>query len=198
MQHPRFALRSILCKHGEGSTAGIVPETTAPGSQTSASFNFHFRTDRCGVGKVIGTGRKHPTVEAVLPIPTYGHLIEQLQAGGKEAEVILDAVKAMIDAAAREQINGWRESNGLEKDFNVTAFDLGKLTLTAIAQEADRASAAINDEDWTAFLNDYTHVMVQDRWLRCQQGPAARHSPEGATASTSRTTSRRCRSCWNS
>lgn len=145
--------------------ATTVPQEQPTGTQTSASFSFHFRTDkvRDDEGKVIGTGRKHPTIEAVLPIPTYTNLIEQLQAGGKEAEVILDSVKAMIYAAGRDQIDSWRESNGLDKDFNVTAFDLGKLTLTAIANtpKADRASAAISDEDWTAFLNDYTHVMVQ-------------------------------------
>lgn len=149
----------------EGSTAGAAPAAPVPGAATSTSFNFHFRTDkiRDDDGKVIGTGRKHPSFEAVLPIPTYNQLIEQLQAGGKEAEVILDSVIAMIDAAARGQINDWRETNGLDKDFPVTAFDLGKLTLTAIANtpKADRAGAAISDEDWTGFLDDYTNVMTQ-------------------------------------
>lgn len=147
------------------TTNTVVPATVAAGTATSASFSFHFRTDkiRDDDGKVIGTGRKHPSIEAVLPIPTYNNLIEQLQAGGKEAEMILDSVQAMIDAAARQQINDWRETNGLDKDFPVTSFDLGKLTLTAIANtpKADRASAAISDEDWTGFLDDYTNVMVQ-------------------------------------
>ena len=148
-----------------GTENTAAPAPLPFGKTTTQAFSFHFRTDklRDDEGKVIGTGRKHPSVEAVLPIPTFNQLIEHLQAGGKEAELILDGVVQLIDAAAREQINNWRESNGLDKDFTATAFDLGKLSLTAIANtpKAERAGAAISDEDWTAFLADYTHVMTQ-------------------------------------
>ena len=164
------ALRSLLAlavmsaAEDASSTGGTVVSPPA-GKATSANFSFHFRTDkvRDDEGKVIGTGRKHPSVEAILPIPTYDELVVALQGGGKEAEVILDSVIAMIEAAARGQINDWREANGLDKDFSVTAFDLNKLTLTAIANtpKADRAGAAISDEDWTGFLDDYTNVMTQ-------------------------------------
>lgn len=134
------------------------------GTATSKEFSFFFRTDkiRDDEGKVIGTGRKHPDVKAVLPVPTYVQMIEMLQAGGKEAELMLDALVNEIDKAARSQINDWRESNGLDKDFTPTAFDLGKLTVTAIANTPrnERAGTAISDEDWTAFLDDYQHVMV--------------------------------------
>ena len=148
-----------------GTEANAAPTPLPYGKTTTHPFSFHFRTDkvRDDEGKVIGNGRKHPSVEAVLPIPTYNQLIEQLQAGGKEAEVILDGVVQLIDAAAREHINNWREANGLDKDFAATFFDLSKLSLTAIANtpKAERAGASISDEDWTAFLNDYTHVMTQ-------------------------------------
>ena len=48
----------------------------APGTATSTQFSFFFRTDkvRDDEGKVIGAGRKHPDVKAVLPIPTYADL----------------------------------------------------------------------------------------------------------------------------
>lgn len=136
----------------------------AVGSATSKEFSFFFRTDkvRDDEGKVIGTGRKHPDVKGVLPIPTFAQLIEFLQQGGKEAELLLDAVTNEIDKAARQQINNWREDNPPEANFTATAFDLSKLTLTAIANtpRGERAGAAISDEDWTAFLDDYAHVMV--------------------------------------
>lgn len=142
------------------TTAVVIP----PALATSAPFSFHFRTDkiRDDEGKVIGTGRKHPTITTVLPKPTDAELVVFMQQGGKEAELIREAVLLMIDTAARGQINEWREANGLEKDFTPTAFDLAGLTLTSIANTApsDRASAAISDEDWTAFLADYQHVMV--------------------------------------
>lgn len=144
-----------------------TPATTVEipaGTSTSKEFNFFFRTDkvRDDEGKVIGTGRKHPDVKAVLPVPTYAQMIELLQQGGKEAELMLDALVNEIDRAARQQINDWRDNNGLDKDFTATAFDLSKLSVTAIANtpKGERGGAAISDEDWTAFLEDYSHVMV--------------------------------------
>lgn len=141
-----------------------TPVEIAAGAATSKEFSFFFRTDkiRDDEGKVIGTGRKHPDVKGVLPIPTYPQMIEFLQQGGKEAELMLDALVDQIDKAARAQINDWREANGLDKDFTATAFDLNKLTVTAIANtpRSERAGSAISDEDWTAMLDDYQHVMV--------------------------------------
>jgi hypothetical protein len=134
------------------------------GAKQAGEFNFFFRTDkvRDDEGKVIGTGRKHPDVKAVLPIPTYARMIELLQEGGKVAELLLDAAINEIDKAARNQINDWRENNPAEANFTATAFDLAKLTLEAIANtpKGERGGATISDEDWTAFLEDYKHIMV--------------------------------------
>jgi hypothetical protein len=136
----------------------------ATGTASNQLFSFFFRTDkvRDDEGKVIGTGRKHPDVKATLPIPTYADMIVALQQGGKEAELLLEGVIALIDTAARNQINDWREANGLDKDFTANDFDLSKLTLTAIANtpKGERGGPAISDDDWTAFLEDYRHTMV--------------------------------------
>lgn len=136
----------------------------AIGAATSKEFSFGFRTDtiRDDEGKVLGKGRKHPDVKAVLPVPTSADAIKFLQEGGKEAELMMEALYAEVERAARGQINGWREDNGLDKDFTATNFDLSKLSVTAIANtpKSERAGAAISEEDWTAFLEDYKHVMV--------------------------------------
>jgi hypothetical protein len=136
-----------------------------PGTATSLQFNYFFKTDkiRDDEGKVIGAGRKHPDVKAVLPVPTYAELIAFLQSAGKEAELILEAVTGMIDSAGRAQIQDWRENNAPEATFTATNFDLNKLTLTAISNtpRGERGGAAISDEDWTAMLDDYHHVMTQ-------------------------------------
>lgn len=146
------------------NTTNTVTTPVAVGTATSKEFSFFFRTDkiRDDEGKVIGTGRKHPDVKGVLPIPTYADLIVFLQQGGKEAELLLEAATDQIDKAARQQINDWRENNPADANFTATAFDLSKLTLTAIANtpRGERAGATISDEDWTAFLDDYAHVMV--------------------------------------
>lgn len=143
--------------------ATAVPEIPT-GQKTNSEFNFFFRTDkiRDNEGKVIGNGRKHPDVKAVLPIPTYEQMIGFLQQGGKEAELMLEALVNEIDRAARQQINDFREEKGLDVDFTPTMFDLSKLTVTAIANtpRGERGGPAISDEDWTSFLEDYKHVMV--------------------------------------
>lgn len=149
----------------EATTTATTEQPVIPvGTATSKEFSFFFRTDkiRDDEGKVIGVGRKHPDVKAVLPIPTYVQLIEYLQQSGKEAELILEAAVDAIDRAARAQINDWRENNAPEANFTATAFDLSKLSLTSIAltPRGERGGPAISDEDWTAFLDDYAHVMV--------------------------------------
>lgn len=97
-----------------------------------------------------------------MPVPTYAQMIAFLQEGGKEAELMFDALVAEIDRAARNQINDFREDKGLDVDFTPSMFDLSKLTVTAIANtpRGERGGPAISEEDWTAFLADYKHVMV--------------------------------------
>jgi hypothetical protein len=151
----------------QANEAGTIqtPVALAPGYATSAEFAFSFRTDkiRDDEGKVIATGRKHPDVKAVFAVPTFAELLDLVALGGKEAEMLIDAARGLIESAARQQINDWREANGLDKNFTATNFDLSKLTLQSIAamDKKDRAGASISDEDWTAFLDDYTHTMVQ-------------------------------------
>lgn len=142
-----------------------VPTVAAIGTATSADFSFTFRTDkiRDDNGNVIGTGRKHPEVKGPLPVPTSEQLIAALQEGGKIAELIHAAIYDQIDAAARAQINEWRENNPADATFTPTNFDLSKLTIEAIATTppAQRKNASVSDEDVTAFLEDYNHVMVE-------------------------------------
>lgn len=150
---------------GGNGAAGAKDVPAIPlGQATNALFKFDFRTDtqRDDEGKEIGKGRKHPTVKGPLPIPTYTQLGEYLAEGGKEAALILEAVINMIDTAARGQINEFRETQGLDKDFQLTNFDLNKLTLTGIANtpRGERGGPAISDADWTAFLMDYAQVMT--------------------------------------
>lgn len=135
-----------------------------PVSETTFQTKFTFRTDkiRDDEGKVIGVGRKHPEVSAVLPKPTPAELVEFLQKGGEEAKLILECVESVIFDAAKQQILEFRETNGLDATFTATNFDLSQLTLTAIANmpKAARKGSEISDEDWTAFLEDYHHTMA--------------------------------------
>lgn len=152
------------------AATGTVAAAPPPGTATTYETNFFFRTDkiRDDENKVIGTGRKHPDVKAVLPIPTYVDLINAISEGGKVAEMLLDAVKGLIEGAARAQIADWREANPdvpgqPVKNFTATNFDLSKLSLAAIANtpKGERGGPVISDEDWAGMLEDYTNTMVQ-------------------------------------
>lgn len=174
MRKNLIALIAMSAVMGEAAATGggmnqATPEATkAPeipvGQRTAQPFSFFFRTDklRDNEGKVLGNGRKHPDVKAVLPVPTYAQMIEFLQQGGKEAELMFDALVTEIDRAARNQINDFREDKGLDVDWKADMFDLSKLSVTAIANtpRGERGGPTISDEDWTAFLADYKHVMV--------------------------------------
>lgn len=127
-----------------------------------AKFSFHFRTEKIRNEKneVIGEGKKHPEVEAILPVPSDEELINFIAEGGKEKEFLKEVVYDAIKLAARVQINTFREEN---PDIVVTPniFDLKKLTFTAIANMDKRDRAAeIPEEVRASFYEDYKSVLV--------------------------------------
>lgn len=123
-----------------------------------------FRTDkiRDDAGEVIGKGRKHPSIEVVLPEPTTEELVTLLAENEKVRSYLVSMVRDEIKNAAREQIDEWREANGLDKDFNPSSLNLDILDFVTIAStEKVSTSDSISDEDWTAFFEDYTNTMVK-------------------------------------
>jgi hypothetical protein len=126
-------------------------------------MKFHFRTEKIRNEKneVIGEGKKHPEVKAVLPIPSKEELIDFIAAGGKEYEFLQEAVQDQIKLAARAMINDFRDNNP-DKEVTPDVFDLSKLTFTAIANmdKRDRAPE-IPEEVWNAFFEDYKAVLTQ-------------------------------------
>ena len=126
---------------------------------------FHFKTEklRDEKGAVIGEGKKHPSVEIDLPVPTIGRLQEYLAAPEqfqKEVELLLATITDQVYRVARGQINDFREAN---KDTEVTAASLNydKLDWTAIANmpKSERASSVPGDEDIKGFLDSYLAIM---------------------------------------
>lgn len=131
----------------------------------TVEFQWDFRTDkiRDDEGKVISKGRKHPSIKAALAVPTAQDLAAFLNADANSAEskFILEQTYEAIKRVAKAQIDDWREANGLDKDFDPTFFDLSKLSFTAVANTPKgERGAEISEEDWTAFLEDYSHTMV--------------------------------------
>jgi hypothetical protein len=129
----------------------------------SFKFNFKKRTIKDENGQVIGEIAKKPSIEVALPVLSTAGVIEALQLGGKEADVILDAVNFVFYQAARQQFDDVIE-NMTNPDDEVKAADLNfdKLQLSYLANlpPATRGGAAISEDEWNFFFSDYLSVMV--------------------------------------
>lgn len=129
----------------------------------SFKFNFKKRTIKDENGQVIGEVAKKPSIEVDLPVLSTAGVIEALQQGGKEADVILDAVNFVFYQAARQQFDDVIE-NMTNPDDEVKAADLNfdKLQLSYLANlpPATRGGAAISEDEWNFFFQDYLAVMV--------------------------------------
>lgn len=126
---------------------------------------FHFKTEklRNEKGEVVGEGKKHPSVELDLPVPTIGRLQEYLanpEQFKAEVDLLLSTITDQVYRVARSQINDFRDNN---KDSTVTAAVLNydKLDWTAIANmpKSERGSSVPGDEDIKAFLDSYLAIM---------------------------------------
>lgn len=126
-------------------------------------FNFKKRTIKDENGQTIGEIAKKPSIEVALPVLSAQGVIDAISAGGKEAEVILDAVNFIFYQAARQQFDDVIE-NMANADDEVKSSDLNfdKLQLSFLANlpPATRGGAAISEDEWNFFFQDYLAVMV--------------------------------------
>lgn len=143
--------------------AAAAPVATGPTAMVKQSFHFKTEKLRDEKGNVVGEGKKHPSVELDLPVPTLGTLLEFLANPEKykaEVDLIQSTLLDQVYRVARSQINDFRDNN---KDGTVTAAVLNydKLGWTAIANmpKSERASSVPSDEDTKAFLDSYLEVM---------------------------------------
>lgn len=174
----------LMAAVGEGSTGGgSVGEAAAPTAIVNGKeFSFFFKTEKLkdDGGAVIGDGRKHPTVTAVLPVSQPLDIIEAFSFLGeteksadgktevltkraKTATLILETIQDLHYQAARGQINDWLEKTP-SGTFTATNFDLSKLTLEYIASldKGSRGAWAPSEDDLKVFNEDYTMIFVQE------------------------------------
>jgi len=193
MQRNRFSLVSLALmaavgdsgSAGGGSFADSVGASEAPAAPVVANgkkFSYFFKTEKIKdeQGNVIGDGRKHPTVEAVLPVPQAPDLIEVLSYFGetekaadgktdvltkraKVALMLVESAQDLIYQEGRRQINEFFEKDP-KGTFTATNFDLSKMELEVIAlmDRGSRGAWAPSEEDLKSFNEDYTNIMVQE------------------------------------
>ncbi len=125
-------------------TATIVPNFD--NTVDAKDFNFRFKKDKLG--------NQRPAVSIKAGVPSVEGIVNILQAGGKQLELLQDALYDVV----RSALASWVSDD--EKASQET-LDLSKFTWEAIANQPreDRRASSITPEQWAAFAADYQAVM---------------------------------------
>lgn len=107
-------------------------------------FAFRFKKDKLG--------NKRAPVELNLPVPTISGIVEILKAGGKELELLNDAIYSVIKSVAAEIV-------AEKSDVSQDNFPIGQVFWTAIANMPKAERATIPQEQWDGFAADYLAAM---------------------------------------
>ena len=107
-------------------------------------FVFRFKKDKLG--------NKRAPVELNLPVPTIAGIVDILKAGGKELELLNDAIYGVVKSVAGEIV---AETANVSQDN----FPIASVLWTAIANMPKAERATIAQEQWDGFVQDYLAVM---------------------------------------
>jgi hypothetical protein len=127
-----------------------VPQEIHVNADKTVDFqkaSFRFKKDKMG--------NTRPKVELDnLPVPSYEGIVQILENGGKELELLRDAMYDVVRGVVSEWVAA-DEGNTKEK-FNPADFSWAKI---ATMPKEDRRSSQIPDETWKAFAEEYIEVM---------------------------------------
>lgn len=109
-------------------------------------YKFNFKKD--------DLGNKRPSVELVLPVPSVEGIVKILEVGGKQLELLQEAVAAVVLQQARVLVNE-------KEDVTQENFPFDKISWEFISNIApkERKGGGIASEVWEAFAKDYVEVM---------------------------------------
>lgn len=144
------------------TTPTVVPtseELLAICSNVKANFNFQvnakpvlfrFKTTK----DANGVEYKRDPLELPIPYPSVQGIIDILEAGGKQLELLMDAVEYVVTQQARAMISD-------DFSINATNLDVSKLSWDYIANmpKAERSGGGIAKEVWDDFAADYVKTM---------------------------------------
>ena len=117
--------------------------------KVAVKFNFRKVKD-----EATGLESKRPSVEIELPLLSVEGIIAAFQAGGKQLDLIVEAVRDVQIARAREIINE-------KEDITADNFPYAELLWETIANlpKAERRGGGIPKDTWEEFAKDYIAVM---------------------------------------
>lgn len=135
--------------------AGITEQITAnfdfDVNTKPTRFNFKKSTD-----KDTGIETIRSPVELAIPYPSVQGIVAILEAGGKQLELLMDAVESVVNGAARELLYD-------DVTLNAATFPVDKISWDAISKipKAQRRGGGIPKETWEDFAKDYCAVMPE-------------------------------------
>ena len=110
---------------------------------------FNFRTTE----DADGNKYKRPSLTLPVPLLTAEGIVEILEAGGKQLELLLDAAEDVITKHVRAIISE-------DENISCLTFPYAKVSWEAIANmPRERRGGGIPKEHWEAFGRDYLEVM---------------------------------------
>lgn len=135
--------------------AGIIGSITANYNfdvdVKANDFSFKKFTD-----KETGIESIRETVQVAVPYPSVQGIVAVLEAGGKQLELLMEAVYTITNAAVRAELAD-------DYSLNAANFPVDKVSWEAIANQpkATRRGGGIPKEIWDLFELDYIEVMPE-------------------------------------
>ena len=105
-------------------------------------------------GAVSVVETKRPTVVLPIPVPSVEGIMSILATGGKQLDLLLEAVASVVIEQAREIVNE-------KEDVNADNFPFDRMGWDFIANlpKAERRGGGISKELWDDFEKDYQEIM---------------------------------------
>jgi hypothetical protein len=132
-----------------------VPVANFDNTVDKVSYKFSFRTVKTK-DEVTGveTESKRPTVELELPLLSVEGIVQVFKAGGKQLDLLIEAVRQVQIDRARELIND-------NESLNAENFPFAELSWEKISNlpKSERRGGGIDKEVWADFAKDYIAVM---------------------------------------
>lgn len=123
---------------------------------------FHFKKEKIkdAEGKVIGEGKKLPSLKLSIPVPSAEGILDIVAAGGKGLELLQEALQDVVFVQSRNLINEIRVKSP-EAEIKPEQISIDQLAWNFIATlaPAARRGLGISDEDWEEFFTDYRNIM---------------------------------------
>ena len=121
--------------------------------KVTVKFNFRKVVTKDEVSGV-EVESKRPTVELDLPLLSVEGIVKVFEAGGKQLDLLVEAVREVQISRARELVNE-------KEDITAANFPYDQLLWDAIANlpKAERRGGGIPKETWEEFSKDYVAVM---------------------------------------